>query len=266
MTYDIARQGVLAGRIEQGAQRVGLRWFDSVVMARSMLSRYVAAGASRFGVLLLAAAVGLVFLWLLIRLLVRRLSIRQRVARIRRGEASVADATLLYRRMLHILQRRGYQKPPWFTPSEFAESLPVSDLATAAREFTATYNALRFGGHTQAATRLSISSRISRTLSVASSFGSCNGQSSRSAPGTTGHCSELVTSRPRRTSRQSAREARRSRRSSDAAAIASVAGQKASEWRTSRARHDARTKRDSTQTCRGSAPSLMNAARMGTGQ
>jgi transglutaminase-like putative cysteine protease len=156
VTYDIVRQGTLAGRIEQGAQRVGLRWFDSVVMARSMLSRYVAAGASRFGVLLLAAAVGLVFLWLLIRLLVRRLSIRQRVARIRRGEASVADATLLYRRMLHILQRRGYQKPPWFTPSEFAESLPVSELATAAREFTATYNALRFGGHTQAATRLSI--------------------------------------------------------------------------------------------------------------
>ena len=51
--------------------------------------------------------------------------IRRRVERVRRGQASVADATVLYQRMLHILKRRGYQKPLWFTPAEFAASLPA---------------------------------------------------------------------------------------------------------------------------------------------
>ena len=69
---------------------------------------------------------------------------------------AVADATLLYQRMLHILKRRGYQKPPWFTPVEFAASLPRTRLGDSVGEFTATYNALRFGGHAEAAARLSI--------------------------------------------------------------------------------------------------------------
>jgi hypothetical protein len=88
--------------------------------------------------------------------MVRLMRIRHRVARVRRGQASIADATLLYQRMLYILKRRGYQKPPWFTPSEFAASLPPSQLGASVGEFTATYNALRFGGHTEAASMLSI--------------------------------------------------------------------------------------------------------------
>jgi hypothetical protein len=75
---------------------------------------------------------------------------------VRRGEASIADATLLYERMLHLMHRRGYQKPPWFTPAEFAASLPQTDLGQAVAEFTLTYNALRFGGQTQSAARLSV--------------------------------------------------------------------------------------------------------------
>jgi hypothetical protein len=57
--------------------------------------------------------------------------------------------------MLHLLQRRGYQKPPWFTPAEFAASLPPTGLGPAVAEFTATYNAWRFGGRTDLAPRLS---------------------------------------------------------------------------------------------------------------
>jgi hypothetical protein len=74
---------------------------------------------------------------------------------VRRGQASVADATLLYNRMLEIVKRAGYQKPPWFTPAEFAASLDGSPLGRAVGEFTTTYNALRFGGHTEMAPRLS---------------------------------------------------------------------------------------------------------------
>ena len=68
----------------------------------------------------------------------------------------MGDATLLYQRMLHVLKRHGYQKPPWFTPAEFAGSLPEGDLGAAVAEFTRAYNALRFGGRTEAAPRLSL--------------------------------------------------------------------------------------------------------------
>jgi len=94
-------------------------------------------------------------LWLSAVPLWRRMHWRSRVARVRRGEASVADATMLYQRMLQLLKRRGYQKPPWFTPAEFAASLPASELGLAVGEFTETYNALRFGAHAESAVRLS---------------------------------------------------------------------------------------------------------------
>ena len=156
MTYDVARQGTLAYRMEQGVHRAGIRWFDTAVSLRSGWERYVAGWARRFGWQALAWAAGLVALGFAAGPLVRLMRMRQRVERVRRGQASVADATLLYQRMLHILKRRGYQKPPWFTPAEFAASLPRTSLGDSVGEFTGTYNALRFGGHTEAAPRLSI--------------------------------------------------------------------------------------------------------------
>jgi hypothetical protein len=81
---------------------------------------------------------------------------RQRVQRVRRGQASVADATLLYQRMLEVLGKRGYHKPAWFTPAEFAASLPGGPLAMAVAEFTTTYNAVRFGGHIDTAPHLTV--------------------------------------------------------------------------------------------------------------
>jgi transglutaminase-like putative cysteine protease len=156
MTYDVARQGTLAYRMEQGVHRAGIRWFDTAVSLRSGWERYVAGWARRFGWQALAWAAGLVALGFAAGPLVRLMRMRQRVERVRRGQASVADATLLYQRMLHILKRRGYQKPPWFTPAEFAASLPRTPLGASVGEFTGTYNALRFGGHGEAAPRLSI--------------------------------------------------------------------------------------------------------------
>lgn len=79
---------------------------------------------------------------------------RRRVMRLRRGEGQASDATLLYRRMLGVLAQRGFQKPAWLTPSEFARVLPPSELAVLVEDLTAAYNELRFGGHRDAAPRL----------------------------------------------------------------------------------------------------------------
>jgi hypothetical protein len=156
VTYDIARQGTLAGRMEQGAHRLGLRWFDSVTSVGALWSRYGAQSVRRYGLGAAAVAVALLVVWMAAGPLLSRMHWRTRVARVRRGQASVADATLLYQRMLQLLKRRGYQKPPWFTPAEFAASLPATELGRAVGEFTATYNALRFGGHAESAMRLSL--------------------------------------------------------------------------------------------------------------
>ena len=156
VTYDLVRQGALAYRMEQGAQRLGIGWFDTAASLRSGWQRLGAGWARRFGWQSLVWVAVLVALGFAAGPLVRLMHIRRRVERVRRGQASVADATLLYERMLHILKRRGYQKPIWFTPAEFAASLPPTPLGNSVGEFTATYNALRFGGHAEAAPILSI--------------------------------------------------------------------------------------------------------------
>jgi len=154
VTYDIARQGTLAYRMEQSARKMGVNWFDTILAIRSGWNQYVLGGGKRFGIPLVWTAAGIFLAWLLGRPLLRLLRIRQRVARVRRGKASVADATLLYQRMLEILGKRGYHKPAWFTPAEFAASLPGGQLAASVKEFTATYNAVRFGGHIETASRM----------------------------------------------------------------------------------------------------------------
>src|ERR1022692_3201309 len=156
VTYDLARQGTLAYHMELGAQRAGIRWFDTAAAVRSGWERYVAGWARRYGWPALGWAAGLATLGVAAGPVGRLMGMKRRVERVPRGQASPADATLLYQRMLHILQRRGYQKPPRFTPAEFARSLPRTPLGDSVGEFTATYNALRFGGHAETAPRLSI--------------------------------------------------------------------------------------------------------------
>ena len=154
--YDEGRQGTLADRMEQGARRMGIRWYDAIAALQSGWRTYSRAvtGTALVRTAIVAAAV--LWVWLLGPPLVRLLRLRRRADRVRRGQASVGDATLLYERMLRILKRRGFQKPVWFTPAEFAGSLPPGPVGAAVGEFTAAYNAMRFGGRTSVAPRLSL--------------------------------------------------------------------------------------------------------------
>jgi protein-glutamine gamma-glutamyltransferase len=154
VSYDAGQQGSLADRMEQGARRMGMHWLDSVEGAGANWNVWTLAWIKRNGVRgAIVLAMGL-WLWAFGPPLLRRWRMRRRVQRLRRGHASVADATLLYERMLQIAHRHGYQKPAWFTPVEFATSLAGSPLGGTVREFTEAYNALRFGGRTDIALRL----------------------------------------------------------------------------------------------------------------
>ncbi len=155
VSYDTGHQGTLADKLQQGAGRLGIRWFDSLSGAESAWTQRVKAWGKRYGVKLLIFVAAALLLWRFSPPLLRMFRIRRRVGEVRRGRGSSADATLLYERMLQILKRRGFQKPLWFTPAEFAASLPTSPMGARVSEFTQTYNALRFGGRTEVAAQLS---------------------------------------------------------------------------------------------------------------
>ncbi len=87
--------------------------------------------------------------------------------RIRAGGATPHDASLLYQQMLDSLARRGFQKPAWFTPAEFARNLPPAERESVS-EFTAAYNELRFGGDSAGAERLT---RILKTIETVRTTG-----------------------------------------------------------------------------------------------
>jgi hypothetical protein len=150
----VSRQGRLSETMEKSALRAGAGWVDA---AAARLARWRASTARlSLKALTIAAAAALICLcvWLLAPPLIRRVRMRRRVERVRRGEAAAGDATLLYRRMLIVLGRRGYQKPAWYTPAEFAEALPRGAMGTAVAEFTLAYNDARFGGRITAARRM----------------------------------------------------------------------------------------------------------------
>jgi protein-glutamine gamma-glutamyltransferase len=161
--YDPRQQKTLAGRLQTSAGFLGFRWFgglwDSATGEISALAPWVNRRAVWAIVIFVAALLGwFAGPWVL--LVVRT---RLRVARARRGEASAQDATLLYRRMLRLAGRRGYQKPPWFTPAEFASSLPPDAFGGAVGEFTAAYNALRFGRRSEGARLTALLEQMERS-------------------------------------------------------------------------------------------------------
>jgi transglutaminase-like putative cysteine protease len=97
----------------------------------------------------------------LLALLLRRFAPRlwrkwqtsSQLRKVRRGEGKASDAALLYERMLESLARRGFQKPAWFTPTEFARHLPTGERELVGA-LTAVYNDVRFGGNPSGASQL----------------------------------------------------------------------------------------------------------------
>ncbi len=154
LAYDIERQLSLAANVEQGGRSLHLRWLDGTVdnWSRSFRRGWdTARGEAPRAVAIIVALVAAIALlpaaW-------RWWRERVRVARVRRGNASASDATILYSRMLALLRRKGIEKPAWLTPREFAQVVPDPQASALLREFTTVYNDLRFGNRQDAAPRL----------------------------------------------------------------------------------------------------------------
>jgi transglutaminase-like putative cysteine protease len=155
MGYDVSRQGLLADRVQQSGRIWGVRWFERLADVQFHWRGSLTPEAKRYGAWTLAGVICAALLYGFGPGVWKRWRTRQGLRRLRRGQGSVADATLLYARMLELMRRRGYEKPAWYTPREFASTLPPSELRTLLAQFTVAYNALRFGGSAAAAPQLS---------------------------------------------------------------------------------------------------------------
>lgn len=148
--YDFERQITLAARMQESGRNFHFPWFGDTAAQMETSVRAVRAYAVEILGLFALAALAILYG----PTLLRKLRADLRVRRAQRGEAQSSDATLLYERMLRVLERRGLQKPPWLTPAEFARVLPASELALLVEDLTGAYNQFRFGGRRDAAPRM----------------------------------------------------------------------------------------------------------------
>jgi hypothetical protein len=153
MSYDLDHQIMLASRVQQSGGGPRREWFE-----RSLRWLVQAGRSGSRWSMPYALAAALLFMGLLGGgfgpILVRKWRGSMRVRRLKRGEGDASDATLLYQRMLALLERRGIQKPPWLTPAEFARFLPATPISPLVEDLTSAYVEFRFGGKRDAAPRM----------------------------------------------------------------------------------------------------------------
>ncbi len=150
MSYDMGHQVALFTRIQTAGRHFRFpdpqEFLDGLKQAARAGLRY----ASTVAVLLVLLALGLVFG----PAAMKRWKQRVHARKLGRGETERSDATILYRQMLELLEKRGFQKPPWLTPVEFARVLRAPAVAALVDEGTTAYNELRFGGRREAVPRI----------------------------------------------------------------------------------------------------------------
>lgn len=152
LNYNLERQLNLAAHMESSSRIARINWYERLTtwfrteFNPQVLQRWIAIGAG-----IIAVAVALLLYgpacW-------RWWVTQRRVMRILRGQVGASDASILYGRMLAILKSRGFEKPAWLTPMEFARILPDPGTAAIVEKLTGAYNELRFGGKPDAGVKL----------------------------------------------------------------------------------------------------------------
>ncbi len=151
LQYDLERQFKLANQLEQ--TRFGTRTRSAMGFFESIQETAAAAALWLKANFVILAGLGVIGMlgWVVGPRVGRRWRERRQRSRLAAGRADANDATLLYRQLLETLEQNQIRKPSWFTPMEFAEKLPASELSARVAEFTRAYNRLRYGNDAAAA-------------------------------------------------------------------------------------------------------------------
>jgi transglutaminase-like putative cysteine protease len=149
VSYDLTHQVAMAARFEAALRG----WNRPSAPSNTNWTAVLLAWAGKWGAAILAVVLFLGLLSVFGPRWWRDWRRKARLRRMIRSGGSPSDASVLYQRMLELLARRGFQKPAWFTPLEFAGHLPPEEK-TRLVEFTQLYNAIRFGGDAAGTARL----------------------------------------------------------------------------------------------------------------
>ena len=152
LNYDLEHQLVLATRVQQSGRATN--WMDSATAAFNDTRRRITEFLKHYGAPLAAALIVCALAILYGPAFRKMWNTRQRLKRVQRGQVDQSDASLLYARMLRILERRGIEKPAWVTANEFVRLMPASELSPIVEDVTALYYDLRFGGKRDAGPRM----------------------------------------------------------------------------------------------------------------
>ncbi len=153
LNYDLEHQLVLATRVQQSSS-TGTRWFDAALQSFSSVRQRATEFLKQYGAPVAAVLIVTALAILYGPTLRKSWALRQRLKRVQRGQVDRSDASLLYSRMLRILERRGIEKPAWVTANEFVRLMPASEVSPIIEDLTALYYDLRFGGQHDAGPRM----------------------------------------------------------------------------------------------------------------
>jgi hypothetical protein len=154
VNYDLGRQVTLASRMGNSGLTFGARFGDRIRLAWLQTQAAALQALRRYGLIVLSVLAAAAALRFAAPRAAAWWNTRRRLRKVHRGEAVASDATLLYVRMLDILKRRGFPKPAWLTPAEFARTLPPSGAAELVAGLTTAYHQLRYGEARDAAPRM----------------------------------------------------------------------------------------------------------------
>jgi transglutaminase-like putative cysteine protease len=160
INYDFVHQMSLADT----AQRAGRNWTESVrkyyqqkqrEAIRWILAFDKKTESSPYFLPGLLVALTAILLYLrgraLFTFMMARWSLRAR----RGGNVTASLATLEYREMLRMLEKRGWKKSSSQTAQEFAAAIPASEIAAPVAQFTQLYESARFGNQAAPARQMS---------------------------------------------------------------------------------------------------------------
>jgi protein-glutamine gamma-glutamyltransferase len=169
INYDFGHQVSLA----ETAQKTGRNWGEILhkyyrdkqrAAIRTILELDKKAENSRYFLPGILAILVAILLYLrgraLFVFMMARWSLRAR----RGGNVTASLATLEYREMLRMLEKRGWKKSPSQTAQEFASTIPASQIAGPVAQLTQLYESARFGDHAAPAQQMSSLLRAIREI------------------------------------------------------------------------------------------------------
>ncbi len=143
----------------QQKQREAIRWILALDQ-KTESSPYFLPGL----LVVLTAILGYLRGRALFTFMMARWSLRAR----RGGNITASLATLEYREMLRMLEKRGWKKSSSQTAQEFAAAIPASEIAAPVAQLTQLYESARFGNHAAPARQMSSLLRSIREILRAS--------------------------------------------------------------------------------------------------